>query len=97
MSAWNLIVLSGKYTGLWSLNGFCKRVLKNEAINTSKQRQSREMTFYDLTPQEENQIYTLDKLYEGGIAQGFQVTGKRVTPNHIQKWQLALSMGFRPY
>ncbi len=66
-----------------AFNGFCKRVLKNEAINTYKQRQqrqSKEMTFSDLTSQEENQIYTLDKHYEGEITQGFQVAGKRITP-----------------
>lgn len=35
-----------------AFNGFCKRVLKNEAINAynqRRQRQSREMTFSDRT------------------------------------------------
>lgn len=66
-----------------AFNGFCKRVLKNEAINTYKQRQQRqakEMTFSDLTPQEENQLYTLDKQYEGEEGQSFQVAGKKITP-----------------
>lgn len=66
-----------------AFNGFCKRVLKNEAINIYKQRQQRqvrEMTFSDLTPQEENQLFTLDKQYEGEATQSFQVAGKRITP-----------------
>ncbi|MFL0462695.1 RNA polymerase sigma factor [Virgibacillus pantothenticus] len=65
-----------------AFNGFCKRVLKNEAINIYKQRQQRqvrEMTFSDLTPQEENQLFTLDKQYEGEVTQSFQVAGKRIT------------------
>lgn len=51
-----------------AFNAFCKRVLKNEAINVYNERQKRltkEMTFSDLTPQEENQLFTLDKQYEG--------------------------------
>src|SRR5690625_7200163 len=47
-----------------AFNAFCKRVLKNEAINIyneRRQRLAKEMTFSDLTPQEENQLYTLDK------------------------------------
>ncbi|MEN1969193.1 sigma factor-like helix-turn-helix DNA-binding protein [Lentibacillus sp. N15] len=66
-----------------AFNGFCKRVLKNEAINIYKQRQQRqvrEMTFSDLTSQEENQLFTLDKQYEGEATQSFQVAGKRITP-----------------
>ncbi|GGP08740.1 MULTISPECIES: RNA polymerase sigma factor [Bacillales] len=66
-----------------AFNAFCKRVLKNEAINIfneRKQRQAKEMTFSDLTPQEENQLYTLDKQYEGEEGQSFQVAGKKITP-----------------
>lgn len=47
-----------------AFNAFCKRVLKNEAINIYKERQkqlSKEITFSNLTPQEEKQLYTLDK------------------------------------
>ncbi|MEK4026200.1 RNA polymerase sigma factor [Sporosarcina sp. FSL W7-1283] len=66
-----------------AFNAFCKRVLKNEAINIfneRQQRQAKEMTFSDLTPQEENQLYTLDKQYEGEVGQSFQVAGKKITP-----------------
>lgn len=50
-----------------AFNAFCKRVLKNEAINIyneRRQRQAKELTFSDLTSQEENQLYTLDKHVE---------------------------------
>jgi len=66
-----------------AFNAFCKRVLKNEAINIyneRQQRQEREMTFSNLTPQEVNQLFTLDKQYEGEEGQGFQVDGKNITP-----------------
>ncbi|MEH7781432.1 sigma-70 family RNA polymerase sigma factor [Bacillus safensis] len=65
-----------------AFNAFCKRVLKNEAINIyneRRQQQSKEMTFSDLTPQEENQLYTLDKHYEGGEEHSFQVAGMKIT------------------
>ena len=63
-----------------AFNAFCKRVLKNEAINIyneRQQRQKKEMTFSELTPLEENQLFTLDKHYEG---ESFQVAGKDITP-----------------
>ncbi len=66
-----------------AFNAFCKRVLKNEAINIyneRRQQQAKELTFSDLTPQEENQLYTLDKQYEGEEGQSFQVAGKKITP-----------------
>lgn len=73
-----------------AFNAFCKRVLKNEAINIyneRKQRQAKEMTFSDLTPQEANQLFTLDKQYEG---EGLQVAGKRVTPKLLAEAMLTL-------
>jgi len=66
-----------------AFNAFCKRVLKNEAINIyyeGQQRLTKEMTFSDLTPQEANQLYTLDKQYEGEEGECFQVAGKKITP-----------------
>ena len=71
-----------------AFNAFCKRVLKNEAINIfneRQQRQAKEMTFSDLTPQEENQLFTLDKQYEGEEGQSFQVAGKKITPKLLAK------------
>ncbi|QQK75438.1 RNA polymerase subunit sigma [Salicibibacter cibarius] len=63
-----------------AFNAFCKRVLKNEATNIYNERrrqQAKEMTFSGLTPQEENQLYTLDKHEED--ERDFQVAGKRMT------------------
>lgn len=47
-----------------AFNGFCKLALKREAMNAhrdTKQRQLREVTFSDLSPLEENQLYVCDK------------------------------------
>src|SRR5690625_597479 len=71
-----------------AFNAFCKRVLKNETINIfneRQQRQAKEMTFSDLTPQEENQLFTLDKQYEGEDGQSFQVAGKKITPKLLSE------------
>jgi len=66
-----------------AFNGFCKRVLKNEALNAHKQtrqHQLKEVTFSDLTLQEENQLYTLDKYFQDETAGAFQAGGKKITP-----------------
>lgn len=66
-----------------AFNGFCKRVLKNEAINAHKQtgrQQQRKVTFSDLTPQEEKQLYTLDTYFKNEAAEAFNVAGKKITP-----------------
>ena len=42
-----------------AFNGFCKQALKREAINAhrdTKRQQLREVTFSDLSPQEENKL-----------------------------------------
>ena len=41
-------------------NAFCKRTLRNELIDVCRERKSRklhEVSFADLTPQEEKQLY----------------------------------------
>ena len=66
-----------------AFNGFCKRTLKNEAINDHgeiKRRQLQEVSFSDLTPQEENQLYTYDAYFEHDEAEkSFCVAGKEIT------------------
>lgn len=66
-----------------AFNGFCKRALKNEAINAHgeiKRRQLQEVSFSDLTPQEENQLYTYDTYFEHDEAEkSFCVAGKEIT------------------
>ncbi len=47
-------------------NAYCKRTLRNELIDACRERKSRrkhEVSFADLTPQEEKQLYTVDKYF----------------------------------
>jgi len=66
-----------------AFNGFCRRALKNEAINAhrdTKRQQLREVTFSDLTPQEENQLFTHDSYFADDEAEkAFFVAGKEIT------------------
>ena len=66
-----------------AFNGFCKRTLKNEAINAhrdTKRQQLREVSFSDLSPQEEKQLYTYDTYFADDEAeQSFCVAGKEMT------------------
>jgi len=66
-----------------AFNGFCRRALKNEAINAhrdTKRQQLREVTFSDLTPQEENQLFTHDSYFADDEAEkSFCVAGKEIT------------------
>lgn len=65
-----------------AFNGFCKQALKNEAINAHKRtkwQQLREVTFSDLTPQEENQLYTYVSYFaDDEVEQSFSVAGKKI-------------------
>ena len=48
-----------------AFNGYCKRALQNEMLVANrdiKRRQRREVTFSDLTPQEEQQLCTYDQI-----------------------------------
>ena len=60
-----------------AFNGFCKRTLKHGAINVHKQtrkQQLREVTFSDLAPHDEKQLYTLDTYFESEAAEAFTVS-----------------------
>lgn len=66
-----------------AFNGFCKRVLKNEAINAHRQlrrQQLQEVTFSELAPHDEKQLYTLDTYFENEATEAFNVGGKKITP-----------------
>lgn len=66
-----------------AFNGFCKRALKHEAINAhrqTKRQQLREVTFSDLAPHEENELYSLDTYFKNEAAEAFTVAGKKITP-----------------
>lgn len=64
-----------------AFNGFCKLALKREAMNAhrdTKQRQLREVTFSDLSPLEEKQLYVCDEYFADDEAeQSFVVGGQR--------------------
>ena len=65
-------------------NAYCKRALRNELIDACrerKRRQLREVIFSDLTPQEERQLYTVDKYFQDEEAEPrYQMAGKEITP-----------------
>ena len=61
----------------------CKTVLRNEAIDAIRERKYRrkhEVTFSELSPQEENQLYTCDQYFANDEAEkSFFVAGKEIT------------------
>ena len=65
-------------------NAYCIRALRNELIDACrerKRRQLREVIFSDLTPQEERQLYTVDKYFQDEEAEPrYQMAGKEITP-----------------
>lgn len=70
-----------------TFNGFCKKVLKNEAIDAireSRTRSKREVTYSDLSPQEENQLYTCDQYFVNDEAEkSFFVAGREITAKQL--------------
>ena len=70
-----------------AFNGFCKRILKNESINAHrdlKKRQAHEINFSDLTPKEENQLYTCEDFFaEDKEEQTFFAGGKELSAKLI--------------
>lgn len=71
-----------------TFNGFCKRVLRNEAIDAFREswtRRKHEVVFSELTPQEESQLYHYFEEQEG-----FQVAGKWITPKLLAEALRAL-------
>ena len=77
-----------------AFNGFCKRALKNEAMNAhrdTKQRQLREITFSDLSPEEENRLYVCDEYFADDEAeQSFIIGGKEITAKLLAEALTAL-------
>ena len=67
-----------------AFNGFCKDALRCEASNAHRdvrRRQKREVSFSDMTPQEEAQLYTVDRYFADRESENaFLVAGKRITP-----------------
>ncbi|MEG1564597.1 MAG: sigma-70 family RNA polymerase sigma factor [Bacteroides sp.] len=67
-----------------AFNGFCKKALKYEGSNAHRdvrRHQMHEVTFSDLAPQEEEQLYTVDRYLANEEADNsFRVAGKKITP-----------------
>lgn len=72
-----------------AFNGFCKQALKREAMNASrdiKRQQLREVTFSDLSPQEENQLFVYDQYFVDDEAeQSFVVGGRKLLRSCLPK------------
>ncbi len=69
-----------------AFNGFCKRVLKREAVNAHRdttRQQLKAVTFSDLTPYDKQQLFSLDTYFEDEAAKAFNVGGKKITPKLI--------------
>lgn len=66
-----------------AFNGYCKLSLRREAMNAhrdTKQRQLREVTFSELSQEEENQLFVCDDYFaEDNAEQSFVVGGKEIT------------------
>lgn len=67
-----------------AFNGFCKKAVRCEASNAHRdirRHQTREVSFSDLTPQEESQLYTVDRYFADRKADdAIRVAGKKITP-----------------
>ncbi len=70
-----------------TFNGFYKKVLKNEAIDAIREnrtRSRREVTLSDLSPQEENQLYTCDQYFVNDEAEKFFfVAGREIAAKQL--------------
>ena len=67
-----------------AFNSFCKKAIKCEASNAHRdvrRHQLREVTLSSLSPQEESQLYTVDRYFVKEYADNsICVAGKRITP-----------------
>ncbi len=67
-------------------NAYCKNTIRNELIDARREsavRQKHEVSFSDLTPHEEKQLYTVDSYDIDGEGEIFCVNGKRITAKLI--------------
>ncbi|RAW59222.1 RNA polymerase sigma factor [Faecalibacterium hattorii] len=63
-------------------NAYCKRTLRNELIDACRERKSRkrhEVSFADLTPHEEKQLYTVDRYFVNEDEEAFCAGGLKIT------------------
>ena len=63
-------------------NAYCKHTLRNElidALRESKKRERNEVSFSALTPQEEKQLYTVDRYFVNEDEEAFCAGGLKIT------------------
>ena len=63
-------------------NAYCKNTLRNELIDATREnktRQKHEVSFSDLSPHEEKQLYTVDTYDLDGEGEAFCINGKWIT------------------
>lgn len=71
-----------------AFNGFCKKAVRCEASNAhrdTRRRGLQEVSFSDLPPEEEEQLYTTDRYFAGEEAddKSFFVAGLEITPKRL--------------
>lgn len=69
-----------------SFNGFCKKALKCEASNANRDRRYRqlhEVTFSDLTPQQEEQLHAIEDAPAEPESKAFFVAGRSFTAKQL--------------
>lgn len=70
-----------------AFNGFCKKTLKNEAINAHKnirRKRLHEVSFSDLSFEEESQLYSFDEYFSDDEAErSFFIAGKEISAKQL--------------
>ena len=71
-----------------AFNGFCKKAVRCEASNAhrdTRRRQLQEVSFSDLPPEEESQLFTTDRYFaeEEADDKSFFVAGLEITPKRL--------------
>ena len=63
-------------------NAYCKKTLRNELISSMreyKNQRRREVSFEDLTPKEEKQLYTVDRYFDDEDDDAFYIQGLKIS------------------
>lgn len=63
-------------------NAYCKKALRNELISSVRERKNRlrhEVSLFDLTPQEEKQLFIVDKYFEDKNDSAFCICGLKIS------------------
>lgn len=81
-------------------NAYCKRTLRNELIDACRERKSRkrhEVSFADLTPQEEKQLYTVDRYFVNEDEEAFCAGGLKITAKLLKLCTPCRTKNVKPY